>query len=196
MELPVVDSVGAERADAARNRRRILAAAERLFAEHGVHRTTMDAIAIEAGVGKGTLFRRFGDRASLALAVLDETERTLQEEILRGAPPLGPGAPPRERLIAFGDAILDRTEQHSELMLEAELTGGMSYLRSSPRAARWLHVRTLVEQAGTCGDPDYLADVLIGALGAPLYVHQRFALQREPEQLKAGFAALVERLLS
>ena len=65
-ELPVIGTDPPERADAARNRRRILAAAEKLFAENGVSCTSMDAIAAEAGVGKGTLFRRFGDRASLA----------------------------------------------------------------------------------------------------------------------------------
>jgi AcrR family transcriptional regulator len=54
----------------------------------------MDAVAAEAGVGKGTLFRRFGDRAGLAVALLDERERDLQAAVLSGPPPLGPGAPP------------------------------------------------------------------------------------------------------
>jgi AcrR family transcriptional regulator len=73
-----------ERADAARNRRRILAAAEKLFAENGVSCTSMDAIAAEAGVGKGTLFRRFGDRASLARALLSERDSGFQEAFIRG----------------------------------------------------------------------------------------------------------------
>jgi AcrR family transcriptional regulator len=90
-----------ERADAARNRRRILVAAERLFARDGVACTSLDAIAVAAGVGKGTLFRRFGDRASLALALLDSSERDFQEAFIRGRAPLGPRAPPCERLIAF-----------------------------------------------------------------------------------------------
>src|SRR5882672_323577 len=99
MELPVINTEDApERADAARNRRLVLAAAERLFAENGVSCTSMDAIAAAAGVGKGTLFRRFGDRATLALAVLDQRERDLQDAILSGAPPLGPGAEPIERM--------------------------------------------------------------------------------------------------
>src|SRR3546814_614822 len=133
MELPVINTeVTPERADAARNRRRILAAADRLFTEKGVGCTSMDAIAAEAGVGKGTLFRRFGDRATLALAVLDETERELQESIFRGPPPLGPGADPIPRLIAFGNAVLDRMEQHTELTVEAERHGKGSYLASRP----------------------------------------------------------------
>src|SRR4051794_21084817 len=86
-----------ERADAARNRVKVLDAAARLFAEQGVDAVSMDAIATEAGVGKGTLFRRFGDKAGLAVALLDERERVLQEAILRGPAPLGPGAAGPER---------------------------------------------------------------------------------------------------
>src|SRR5215213_10604627 len=104
-ELPVSGAARSERADAARNRERVLAAARRLFAERGVRAVTMSDVAREAGVAKGTVFHRFGDRAGLALALVDEQERTLQERILRGSPPLGPGAPPRERLLAFLAAL-------------------------------------------------------------------------------------------
>ena len=69
--LPVVGEPRPERADARRNRLRVLEAADRLFTEHGVKNVSLDAIAAEAGVGKGTVFRRFGDRAGLAVALLD-----------------------------------------------------------------------------------------------------------------------------
>src|ERR1700709_1977778 len=108
--LPVVDGEPGERADAARNRRRILVAAERLFEAQGVEQVSMDAIACEAGVGKGTLFRRFGDRAGLVLALLDGGTREFQDALIRGKPPLGPGAPPVERLIAFGHGFIDLLE--------------------------------------------------------------------------------------
>src|SRR5262245_47222458 len=71
-----------ERADAARNRARVLAAAAELFGRLGVDSVSMDAVAAEAGVGKGTLFRRFGDKAGLAAALLDERERELQDAII------------------------------------------------------------------------------------------------------------------
>src|SRR5713226_3583169 len=115
IELPVIEVEPGERADAARNRERILCAARRLFNERGAGCVSMDEVAEAAGVGKGTLFRRFGSRASLAAAVLSEHERDFQEGIIRGEPPLGPGAPPQERLIAFGEAMLDILETHSEL---------------------------------------------------------------------------------
>jgi len=68
------------RADAARNREKILAAAAELFERDGVEAVTMDAVARAAGVSKGTVFSRFGSRAGLAMALLDEAERELQEQ--------------------------------------------------------------------------------------------------------------------
>src|ERR1700760_922080 len=104
LELPVLGSEPHERSDAARNRRKVLEAASRLFEGHGAANVSMEAVATAAGVGKGTLFRRFGDRASLARSVLEQHEIELQEGMIRGPAPLGPGAPGRERLIAFGAA--------------------------------------------------------------------------------------------
>src|SRR6185312_11589265 len=92
VELPVLGSEPRQRADAARNRQKVLEAAACLFAREGADRVSMEAVAAHAGVGKGTLFRRFGDRASLARAVLEETERQLQDDLIRGPAPLGPGA--------------------------------------------------------------------------------------------------------
>jgi len=50
----------AERADAARNRRHLLATARQMLAGQGPDTLTMDALAERAGLGKGTVFRRFG----------------------------------------------------------------------------------------------------------------------------------------
>jgi AcrR family transcriptional regulator len=195
MELPVIGSEPRERADAARNRRRILAAAQRLFAAHGVDAVSMDAIAAEAGVGKGTLFRRFGDRSSLALAVLDESDRELQDAMFSGPPPLGPGAPPCERLIAFGHAWLDWLEVNHPLVLDAETSSSGTWLRSEPQGVRWLHVRMLVAELNDTIDVDYAADVLLSPLSAQLFCHQRFARGMELERLKEGYTALARRLL-
>ena len=85
VELPVLDAAPRVRADAERNREKVLCAAARLFGEHGVEAVSMDQIAAAAGVGKGTLFRRFGDRAGLAQALLHEHTSKLQEEMIRAA---------------------------------------------------------------------------------------------------------------
>src|SRR5215207_9999411 len=96
-----------ERADAARNRARVLDAAGRVLAERDSRLVTMEEIAAAAGVGKATVYRRYPDVASIAIALLDEHERELQDRLLRGRPPLGPGAPPAERLTAFYGAMVE-----------------------------------------------------------------------------------------
>src|SRR5215475_5630926 len=94
----------AERADAARNRRQLLATAHQMIAQQGADKLTMDALAERAGLGKGTVYRRFRTRAGIFQALLDDDERDLQQHVLTGPPPLGPGAPPLDRLIAYGRA--------------------------------------------------------------------------------------------
>lgn len=101
-----------ERADAARNRRAILAAAERLFTEYGPEHVSVEQIAAAAGVGKATVFHRFGNRNELVRAVVYEHANSLREAVLGAPPPLGPGAAAGERivafLVAFAHLIVDR----------------------------------------------------------------------------------------
>src|ERR1700759_737425 len=88
-----------ERGDAARNRALLLQAARSLVGKRGADAVTMDDIAAEAGVGKGTVFRRFGSRAGLMMVPLDEDDRANQQAFLSGPAPLGPEAPPMDRLV-------------------------------------------------------------------------------------------------
>ncbi|MEV0993498.1 helix-turn-helix domain-containing protein [Nonomuraea sp. NPDC050202] len=156
-----------ERADAARNREKVLAAAARLFAEKGVDAVSMDAVAAEAGVGKGTLFRRFGDKSGLAVALLDARERDLQQRILSGPPPLGPGAPARERLVAFVRAYLDFLFAHLDLVRMSETASPGARYRIG---AYWFwhrHVTILLAEARG-GDADALAHTLLASMQAEL----------------------------
>lgn len=152
-----------ERADAARNRAAILEAAARLFAERGVEAVSMDQVAAAAGVGKGTLFRRFGDKSGLAAALLDARERVLQEGILQGPPPLGPGADDVDRLAAFIDAYFDYLLVHLDLVQMSETaTRGARYRIG---AYRFWH-RHLALLLATTPDPEFTAHALLAALSA------------------------------
>lgn len=157
-----------ERADAARNREKVLAAAARLFREKGVENVTMDAIAAAAGVGKGTLFRRFGDKSGLAVALLDERERDLQRRILQGPPPLGPGAPAAERLLAFGDAYLDYLFGHLDLLRVSETASPGARYRIGAYRFWHLHLRILLAEARPDSDADQLAHLALAPLAAEL----------------------------
>jgi AcrR family transcriptional regulator len=195
VELPVIGS-RPERADAARNRRRILAAAERLFTRDGVSCTSMDAIACEAGVGKGTLFRRFGDRGSLALALLDSSERAFQDGFIRGSPPLGPGAPADERLIAFGRSLLEHIAAHGDLLLAAQTAGAPSrWFDVGPYAAYRAHVTLLIREAAPELDAEYTAEAILAPLNAPAVLYQVHGREMPLDRLAAGWEALVRRLL-
>ncbi|GAA4054235.1 helix-turn-helix domain-containing protein [Actinomadura miaoliensis] len=152
-----------ERADAARNRAAILDAAARLFSEHGADAVSMDQVAAAAGVGKGTLFRRFGDKAGLAAALLDARERELQEAILQGPPPLGPGAPAAERLAAFADAYLDYLLEHLPLVRMSETAAPGARYRIG--AYRFWHRHLAILLAGT-PDPDHTAHALLASVAA------------------------------
>ena len=193
IELPVLEPAVTERADAVRNRERILFAAQRLFAEQGVSCTSMDDIAAAAGVGKGTLFRRFGSRAALALAVLSERESAFQEALIRGEPPLGPGAPARERLIAFGHGRLDFIAGHAEILAAAEL--GPDRFSSPPYEVSRLHVTLLLREADPRCDAEYLAETLLAALGADFYVYLGLGRELPMQRLKDGWTDLVTRLV-
>ncbi|MFF8768635.1 TetR/AcrR family transcriptional regulator [Kitasatospora sp. NPDC015120] len=196
-ELPMADGrPPRERADAARNRAKVLAAAERLFAAGDPAAVTMDDIARAAGIGRGTLYRRYPDRASIARALLDEHERALQERMLRGAPPLGPGGPagtvaPADRLAAFYAAMVELLETHVHLVLGAE-TGAARY-RTGAYAFWRLHVAHLAREAGR-PDPEVLADQLLAPLAPELFRHQRDA-GVTPARIAAGLAALAHGAL-
>ena len=193
LELPVIVPAP-ERADAARNRVKILASARQLFEERGLANVSMDDIAAHAGVGKGTLFRRFGDRASLAHALLHDTETEFQEAIIRGAPPLGPGAPPCERIIAFGEAFIDLWMDRSELMVAIQ--SGPRWLSSTIYGGYRTHLAYLISQASPDQDAEFAADALLQVLRADLLHHLVGDRGMSVERVKSGFGTLATGLLT
>ena len=171
IELPLAGTAPRERGDAARNRTRVAEAAAKLFREcEDPDRVDMRAIAAEAGVGVGTLYRRFGDKVSLAASVLDERARELQEAVLSGPPPLGPGAPAEERLEAFLHALVDHPERELELVYAVALLGGFD---RGPYPAWRLHLSVLLAEVAPGFDPGWLAEALLAPLHPSLYRHQR-----------------------
>ncbi len=187
MDLPVLSQgVVRERADAARNRRKVLAAAEELFATRGLAAVTMDDVAAAAGVGKGTLYRRFGDRSGLAAALLDEREQELQAALLSGPPPLGPGAPAAERLAAFAVAYLAYVTQQLDLVAMSQTASPGARLRTGAHRLWRAHCRHLLAEAGA-PDADLRADVLLAGLSAE-------QVRQWVEEERPDAAAAVERL--
>jgi AcrR family transcriptional regulator len=181
-----------ERADAARNRARVLAAAAEVFGRKEPGSVTMDDIARAAGVGRATLYRRYPDVASVAVALLDEHERDLQDRLLRGEPPLGPGAPPAERLAAFYAAMVEHLERNLPLVLGAD-AGAARFAVGSYGFWR-AHVRSLLIE-GAVPDPEALVDALLAPLAAEVFRYQRDS-GRTAADIAAALAMLARRVLA
>ena len=195
-DLPVLDPGQArERADAARNRARILAAASALVAERGIGSVSMDDVARAACVGTGTLYRRFGDRAGLALALLDDHTRAFQDGLISGPPPLGPGAPAVERLHAFGDGYIDLLERHADILAVAIAVPAMRGPQG-PEQLNATHLVILLRDAAPHVDAEFTARALLAVLHPAQHLYARRGLGWDVDRLRAGWHALVDAIVA
>lgn len=140
------DSERPLRADAERNRRRILEAAADLFAERGLH-VSLDEVAERAGVGVGTVYRRFADREELIDALL----QTRIEEFLAMVDEACEDPDPWEGLVGFierGAEFHGRNRAFKELMFSAP--GGREWVDRVRETVR-PKVAALVEAAQAQG---------------------------------------------
>ncbi|TAJ48446.1 MAG: TetR/AcrR family transcriptional regulator [Herbiconiux sp.] len=182
-----------ERADAARNRARLLEVAGRIVDREGPDGLTMDRLAAESGVGKGTIFRRFGSRAGVFQALVDANEREFQARFLSGPPPVGPGAPPLERLVAFGRARIETVSRQRALMAAAERP--VTERTEVPaRKLVELHIATLLREAEVQADIPILTFNLLAVLEAVLLLPDDEHLDHAVPRLAAGWEELVRRL--
>jgi AcrR family transcriptional regulator len=179
------------RADAVRNRARLLEATARLVAENGVEHVTMEAVARAASVGKGTVFRHFGERSGLLTALLDHAEQAYQASFLTGPPPLGPGAPALDRLEAFGVATIRHLLAHRKLGLAATPPPERRF--SAPSiGVRRAHIAGLLRETGTQGDVELLTESLLAYLDTALLDHLVHRRGIPQERVEAGWLDLLK----
>ena len=163
------------RADAERNRAALLAAARSLVTERGLESVTMDEVAAAAGVGKGTVFRAFGDKGGLAVALVDDAERALQEHVLSGGPPVGPGPSAEVRLDAFLGAYLELLDRAAELLVVADNSPVGARYGTGAYAFWHAHVRSLLAEMHPDCDAVLEAHCVLAPLAADLHLHVRRA---------------------
>lgn len=187
-----------ERADAARNRAVLMATAREMVSDVGIDKVTMDALAERSGLGKGTVFRRFGTRSGIFMALLGDGERAFQQRVLSGPPPLGPGAEPLDRLVAFGRARLRFLGENREIA-RAAFDGRTPVPFGPPTTMTRQHIRELLQEIGI-GTPDLeiLAMQLNAALDVPLLLYTPLDDEHPQEtfedRLGRGWEDLVHRL--
>lgn len=207
--LGIIDEAGSvcrqERRDAAANRARILQTAEKLFAQHGVANVNMADIAQAAGVGKGTLYRRFTNKAELCLALMDTQMVDFQNGMLARMQQMSlHGMSKMTQLDQFMDALVYFTDAHAPLLCEVQREGLLQDQEPDrlelPHFWQYMTVNGLLKAAVANGelattlDIDYLADALLAPLKADIFYFQREARGFSLERISAGLRLLLAGL--
>jgi AcrR family transcriptional regulator len=181
----------------------ILSTAERLFAERGVANVHMADIAEAAGVGKGTLYRRFANKAELCLSLLDTQMQEFQDTMLARMRAQAAGhVSYLKQLDHFLDSLVHFTEKHSPLLSEVQREGILQEKRNLNMPHYWLHmtISALLKAAVRAGelpehlDIDYLADAILYPLQADLFRFQRRVRGFSLERISAGIRSVVAGL--
>jgi AcrR family transcriptional regulator len=163
-------------------RERLLAAADELFYEGGVHSVGIDRVIERAGVAKASLYSAFGSKDELIRAYLSLRFAARRERIARKLAPL---ASPRERILGVFDALDDLIAEPgfrgcAFVNASAESQPGSPAEQVSGEARSWLRAlfRDLAQEAGAA-DADGLAQQLVllydGATVAAQLDHDRGA---------------------
>jgi len=193
-----------ERRDATKNRERLVAAARALFAARGMAEVTMAEIAQAAGVGKGTLYRRFANKGELCLLLLDENLRTHEEEMLALLQQMSAeGASYLARLAAFLGHVAAFTEHHMALLSEVQRAGITPALADiDPPYFRFQHMTVggLLRAAQSTGaidtsvDVEMLLDLLLAPLTPPYFRYLRERRGYSVEQIGEFLGQLVGQI--
>ncbi|MFI0368128.1 TetR/AcrR family transcriptional regulator [Actinomadura sp. 1N219] len=184
------------RKDAVRNRTAVLTAADALFADSASpDEVTMADVAAAAGVGKGTLFRAFGDRTGLIRALYQARLEPVRSAVEAGPPPLGPDAPPLERIPALLDAVLCFKLDNRGLALALEESGGTSPYQAEHYETWHSLLQNLLGQAPGLTDTEFTAHALLAATRADLVEHLAGQEGVPREKLRGYLAAFTATVL-
>jgi AcrR family transcriptional regulator len=191
-----------ERRDAAENRVRILLVARQLFAERGVAAVNMADIALAAGVGKGTLYRRFANKGELCFALMDDHLSKFQNEMLAQMQKMTlDGGSKLEQLSIFLMALVHFTEEHVPLLCEVQQLMLLQFVGQNlqlPHFWQYMTIQGLLEAADAAGefprglDISLLADTLLAPLSADFYRFLRQVRGFTPEQIGGGLQSIVQ----
>ncbi len=193
-EIPVLNfgvlSHG-ERRDAVKSRRRVLDTVRELFEERGVDAVSMHEIGRAAGVGQGTLYRRYEHKGALCSALLYESIERLYEGVRVRAE-----TGDHKALIQLGclvDTLVAFNEENAPLLgAVRDAAGGERRMEMYRNPFyRWLRetVIVLLRRAVAEGDAapnlnvEYAADFVLAPLNIDLYLFQRHELGMEPARI-------------
>lgn len=175
----------------------ILDTAVRLFGENGVEAVSMHQIAKSAGIGQGTLYRRFANKAELCMALLqdqfDDLRRRIDVYLEETA-----GHPPGERIKGVAERMIDMIEDKTKILgiiqsqqQKSELSR-FEFYQSPPY--QYIHgtlcslIRDAEPPLPPQVDPAYVADAYIAFLSPHTFRQLTHARGLTKEQVKEQFA--------
>jgi AcrR family transcriptional regulator len=185
----------APRADAQRNRRRLMETAQKLFESGQFEAATMSEIAQLAGVGKGTLYRHFSDKSDLCHALLDQAMREFQARTLFH---LHQTETPKQKLLWFLGEVLRYVDRHMLLLSEAAEQGrkARAQMLNHPAHIWWRQtIVGLLEQIPYQGDTNYAADMLYIMLDVQTLQFQREIRGYSLERMIAALHHVANQLI-
>jgi AcrR family transcriptional regulator len=200
LEARTLGSVVRERRDAAGSRRKILGAACGLFQSKGVDAVSMHEVGRAAGVGQGTLYRRFEHKGALCSALLSEQAEDFYEETWERVE--ADERPALERLAWFLDRLAGFNERNADLLgAIRDAAGGERRVEMYRNPFYgWLRatVIALLRRAEEGGEirPDLdlecSADTLLAALNIDLYLYQRRELGMGRGRIVAALGSVLD----
>jgi AcrR family transcriptional regulator len=157
---------------------RMLEAAAKLFGRQRFHEVRMDDIALEAEVGKGTLYRYFSDKDELYLALLERAARQVTDRLRTN---MALAAGPEAKLEAVVGTVLgffDEQPHVFDLIQRAEMLRGFNMPWQSARDEITRIVTGVFAEAKASGrfavaDPEMSALMLMGGMRAVTRFGQR-----------------------
>ncbi len=185
--------MGTNTLDHSSARGRLLAAADELFYDEGIHSVGIDRVIERAGVAKATLYNVFGSKDELIRAYLTARHAARQERLTKG---LARYDTPRERILGVFDVLGEVFAQPGYrgcafLNASAEATAGTAVAEVSGQSRAW--VRSLFTELGRAAgaaDPDGLAQQLV-----LLYDGATVAARMDHDQTAATAARAVATVL-
>jgi AcrR family transcriptional regulator len=168
----------------------VLAAAQQLVDRDGPAALRIAEVAAAAHVGPGTIYRRIGGKRELLLALVAERERDLEIALLAGAPPLGPGAPAEERIVALVDALHTLVLAEREVLAAADEAAPVARFAAGAHAAWRTHLMVLLADVHPEADVAVLADIVLATLSPGLHVHLVDQRRVPPARVRAELLRL------
>ena len=201
-EAALGGAMRAERRDAVSSRRKILAAARGLFKERGVDAVSMHEVGRAAGVGQGTLYRRFEHKGAVCSALLGEEIEDFYEEIWERLE--AEDRPALARLAWFLDRLAGFNERNAALLgaIRDAAGGGRRVEMYRNPFYGWLRATVLAllrraeegEEIRPGLDLECAADTLLAALNIDLYLYQRRELGMSRGRIVAALGTVLDSM--